>query len=128
MTIELLHETPVLVCAPDGDPLSSVADALGLIGEAGYGEASWVAVPVQRWPEEFFRLRSGLAGEVLQKFAQYRVNLAVVGDISRWTEESSALRDFVRECDRGRQCWFVADLAELGERLGERLGDQPNGS
>ncbi|MFE0098621.1 DUF4180 domain-containing protein, partial [Streptomyces sp. NPDC059015] len=28
-----------------------------------------------------------------------------------------ALRDFVRECNRGRQTWFVADGGELRERL-----------
>jgi hypothetical protein len=43
--------------------------------------------------------------------------MAVVGDISRHTESSSALRDFVRECNRGRQTWFLADIGELRERL-----------
>jgi hypothetical protein len=43
--------------------------------------------------------------------------LVVLGDISRHTEASSALRDFVRECNRGRQTWFLTDVEELRERL-----------
>ncbi|GAB2720767.1 DUF4180 domain-containing protein [Kitasatospora kifunensis] len=120
MTIHQLHGTAVLVCDLDGDPVSGTSDALQLIGDAAAESAGWVAVPVTRWHQDFFRLRTGLAGEVLQKFVQYRVGIAVVGDVSRWVEESSALRDFVRECDRGSQIWFVADLAELGERLAAR--------
>jgi hypothetical protein len=33
-------------------------------------------------------------------------------------EESSALRDFVYETNRGNQVWFVADQEELEKRLG----------
>ncbi|MFF7637603.1 DUF4180 domain-containing protein [Kitasatospora sp. NPDC008050] len=120
MTVHQMSGGAVLVCEPKGDLVSGVPDALQLIGDAAAGQAQWVAVPVARWHQDFFRLRTGVAGEVLQKFAQYRVGIAVVGDISRWTEESSALRDFVRECDRGSQIWFVSDLAELDERLAAR--------
>ncbi|MFF5359336.1 DUF4180 domain-containing protein [Streptomyces scabiei] len=51
------------------------------------------------------------------KFVQYGVRLAVIGDMSRHTEASSSLRDFVRECSRGRQTWFPTDLDEVRERL-----------
>ncbi|MGW2930646.1 DUF4180 domain-containing protein [Streptomyces sp. NPDC001156] len=47
----------------------------------------------------------------------YRLDMAVVGDISRHTESSSALRDFVGECNRGRRTWFPVDVGELRERL-----------
>ncbi|MEU1755012.1 DUF4180 domain-containing protein [Micromonospora matsumotoense] len=58
-----------------------------------------------------------LAGEVVQKFVNYRLRLAVVGDISGHVTRSTALRDFVVEADRGRQLRFVDTLAELEERL-----------
>ncbi len=101
----------------DGPLLSSGADALGVI----YGEevdgAEWVAVPVARLDPAFFTLSSGLAGEIVQKFVNYQQRLAVVGDISDQLEQSSALRDFVRESNRGRHVWFVADEADLARRL-----------
>ena len=86
----------------DGPLLSSGADALGVI----YGEevdgAEWIAVPVARLDPEFFTLSSGIAGEFVQKFVNYKQRLAVVGDISDRLEQSDALRDFVRESNRGR--------------------------
>ena len=36
-----------------------------------------------------------------------------MGDISAAVEQSTALRDFVRECNRGNQLRFVLDVDEL---------------
>ncbi|MCN9244315.1 DUF4180 domain-containing protein [Streptomyces sp. RY43-2] len=116
-TLEKIHDIPVLICAAEGEPICGERDATDLIGNAGYQGAAWVAVPADRFDEMFFQLRTRVAGDIVQKFVQYRMGLAVVGDISRHTEASSALRDFVRECNRGRQTWFVADLDELHARL-----------
>lgn len=51
---------------------------------------------------------------------QYHLRVAIVGDISPYVAESTALRDFVRESNRGDQIWFVADSEELGRRLEQR--------
>ncbi|MYV98281.1 DUF4180 domain-containing protein [Streptomyces sp. SID3343] len=115
--IDLVHDIPVWLCAPDGPIVRETRDALDLIGDAGYHEARWVVLPVARLDGDFFRLRTGLAGEVLQKFAQYDMRLAVVGDITSYVEASTALRDLVRESNRGTQTWFLADLDALGARL-----------
>ncbi|MCC9704044.1 DUF4180 domain-containing protein [Streptomyces scabiei] len=116
-TLQTIHDVPVLMCDAEGGVIGGEGDALDLIGDAGYQGAAWVAVPVERFDERFFRLSTRVAGDIIQKFVQYRVGLAVVGDISRHTEASSALRDFVRECNRNRQTWFLTDVDELRERL-----------
>ncbi|GGT17133.1 DUF4180 domain-containing protein [Streptomyces purpureus] len=116
-TLQHLAGTPVLVCSPDGTPLRTEQDALDLIGEGFYQGAGWVAVPADRLPEDFFRLRTRLAGDIVQKFVNYRMGLAVIGDISRHTESGTALRDFVRESNRGTQLWFLPDLDALRTRL-----------
>ncbi|EMF50410.1 MULTISPECIES: DUF4180 domain-containing protein [Streptomyces] len=116
-TLETIHDVPVLMCAPEGETIARESDALDLIGNAGYQGATWVVVPVERFDEAFFRLRTRVAGDIIQKFVQYGVRLAVIGDISPYTEASSSLRDFVRECNRNRQTWFLADIDELRERL-----------
>lgn len=118
MNLEKINDVPVMVYDADGATISTVPDALDLIGDAGYQGARWAAVPAERFGEDFFQLRTRIAGEIVQKFVQYGMGLAIVGDITRHVEASDALRDFVRECNRGRQTWFVADLAELGEKLG----------
>ncbi|MEU4097003.1 DUF4180 domain-containing protein [Streptomyces sp. NPDC026673] len=108
---------PVLVCGEEGVRIAGVQDALDVIGSA-FSRAEVVAVPVARLDERFFELRSGLAGEILQKFVNYRIRLAVVGDISAYVAASKAFRDLVRESDRGDGTWFVADLDALDARLG----------
>ena len=106
----------VLWCPADGPLLDGDRAAADLLGSA-FGRADVVAVPVARVAPAFFTLRSGVAGEVVQKFVNYRMHLVVVGDIDGYLAASTALRDFVREANRGRQTWFVADAAELESRL-----------
>jgi hypothetical protein len=115
--LEKIHDIPVLLCAAEGKSIGGEAEALDLIGDAMYQGARWVVVPAERFDESFFRLRTRVAGDIVQKFVNYRLGLAIVGDISARTEAATALRDFVRECNRGRQTWFVADIGELRERL-----------
>ena len=107
---------PVLVCGDEGAPIASTQDALDVIG-AAFSQADVVAVPVGRFDERFFTLRTGLAGEIMQKFANYRMRLAVIGDISAHVAASTALREMVYESNRGDRVWFVADLDELDTRL-----------
>ena len=57
--------------------------------------------------EDFFRLSTGLAGEVLQKFVNYQMKLAIVGDFSGYT--SKPLQDFIRESNEGRHVCFQPD-------------------
>ncbi|WP_241518797.1 DUF4180 domain-containing protein [Streptomyces sp. CB03238] len=115
-----LNGVPALICAPDGPPLAGRQAALDLIGDAmGHG-ADLVVVPVARLGEDFFALRSGLAGEVVQKFADYRLRLAIVGDVSTHVAASTALRDFVREANRGTQIRFADTIPALAARLAAR--------
>jgi hypothetical protein len=101
----------------DGPAVRTGGDALGLIYHERAQRADWIAVPVRRLDPAFFDLRSGVAGELVQKFVNYRRRLAVVGDIGAYLGVSKAFYDFVRESNRGRQVWFVADEAELYARL-----------
>ncbi|GAA0210607.1 DUF4180 domain-containing protein [Actinomadura nitritigenes] len=106
----------VLMCDPDGPPVATEQDALDLIGAVFLG-AQVVAVPAARLDERFFSLGTRFAGDVMQKFVNYRLRLAVVGDISRQLAASPALRALVRESNAGDHIWFVADLDELDDRL-----------
>ena len=97
--------------------LRTERDATDLIGETlGRGDRM-VVIPVERLDEEFFRLRTGIAGAFLQKFVTYRVRVVIVGDISAHIEKSDALRDFVHESNRGDHVWFLADRNELEARI-----------
>lgn len=105
-----------LQCAAQGNPVRGSQDAIDLIGEARSHQADLVVIPAERLGDDFFRLKTRVAGEVIQKFVTYGVRLAILGDISQALDDSSALRDFVREANEGAHCWFVTNVEEL-ERL-----------
>jgi hypothetical protein len=65
----------------------------------------------------FFQLRTGFAGEMLQKFANYQVKVAIVGDVSEFAAASAPLRDFIRESNRGKFVRFLGNREELEDRL-----------
>jgi len=115
--VQTRHGASVLMCAPDGPPIADEQSAVDLMATLWGQEVQWLALPVDRLTEDFFRLRTRVAGAVVQKLQQYGFRVAVVGDISGYVAASTALRDFVYESNRGRQLWFVADEAELDERL-----------
>jgi len=112
-----LHGVRVLECAAEGARLRTDRDAVDLIGSAFEHRASLIVLPVERLGDDFFRLRTRIAGEIIQKFVNYRLRLVIVGDISRHLDESSALRAFVNESNRGEHVWFLASLEELDSRL-----------
>ena len=79
----------------------SAQDALDVMVSAQYNHAVDALVfYAQSLPEAFFDLKTGLAGEILQKFSNYRMRLSIVGDFSGY--HSKALRDFIYECNQGR--------------------------
>ena len=82
--------------------------AMDLLATARYETGcSALVLHKEQLDESFFRLSTGLAGEVLQKFVNYQMKLAIVGDFSGYT--SKPLRDFIRESNEGRQICFQPD-------------------
>jgi hypothetical protein len=91
-------------------------DALDIMANAGYlYNSRKIIVHEHNLGERFFDLSSGLAGGILQKFSNYRVRLAVVGDFTRFG--SKRLQEFILESNQGQQVNFVSDLAEAREAL-----------
>jgi hypothetical protein len=107
----------IFECAVEGAPFRAAKDATEQLSVSGIYASDMIAIPVARLGDDFFRLETRIAGEVLQKFLQYQQRVAVVGDISKYLEASSALRSFVIECNRGRDICFVATIDELRARL-----------
>lgn len=64
---------------------------------------------------DFFVLSTKLAGEILQKFVNYGVRIAIYGDFSGYT--SKPLKDFIFESNRRNSVMFVADRDEAVNKL-----------
>lgn len=97
----------------DGPLLATERDANDIIGDAFGQDADLVVIPAGRLSPEFFRLSSGLAGAVLQKFTNYQIRVAIIGDITQYTGNSAPLRDFVAESNRRGQVRFLASETDL---------------
>lgn len=116
-SVLVTEKTTVYLLAPHDPRITSERDTMDVIGAALGHKAHWVAIPIARLDPRFFDLSSGLAGAVLQKFVNYQLNVAIVGDIQRYAAQSEPLAAFVRESNRGGQVWFVANEAALREKL-----------
>ena len=112
-----LHGVRVLECSTEGQPPRTSKDATDIVSAAWGYQAKVVVLPADWLGDDFFRLSTGVAGAVVQKLLDYRLRVAIVGDISGRTAGSEALGDWVRECNRGRQVWFVRDVQVLADRL-----------
>jgi len=118
MTVETLGGVTIHVCGAHGPKLDGERAATDIIGDLFGTGVRVVAIPVTRLGDGFLTLSTRLAGEVIQKFVNYGFQVAFVGDISGAVAASDSLRDFVRESNRGRHVWFVADMGELEAKLG----------
>ena len=117
MTLQTIARTAVWLAPADGPALESERDATDVIGEVFGADAQLVAIPVERLSADFFALSTRKAGLFIQKFTNYRIRLAIVGEIGEHVSASQALADFVRESNRGTAVWFVRDMDELEAKL-----------
>lgn len=106
-----------LLCDTAGPLVGTERDATDLIGDALGADAQIVIIPVERLAPDFFRLASGFAGAVVQKFVNYQRCLVILGDVVAHEARSAPFRDFVREANRGRHLRFVPDRAALEANL-----------
>ncbi len=105
--LDVGHEKVVDVLA-EGQVVSSPRDALDLLATASYVHgASCVLLEQKHLPAEFFDLKTGLAGEILQKYTTYGMKLVIVGDFA--DVPSKSLRAFILESNRGKQVAFMPD-------------------
>jgi len=100
---------PDLVVAKPGDMLDLMANA----------HANAIILRREQFAPEFFDLKTGLAGEILQKFSTYDKRLAIVGDFSEVT--SKALRDLIFECNKIGRTIFVPTVQAALEIFGSQL-------
>lgn len=113
--IDYQHHGGVTIGVVSGVRIGSVQDALDLIAEASYEYCSRLVVGKHMLPGEFFSLKTGFAGEVLQKFSNYQMKLAVVGDFDN--VQSNSLKCFIYECNNGRHVFFKKTLEQAIDAL-----------
>ncbi|WP_426952112.1 DUF4180 domain-containing protein [Bacillus mycoides] len=96
--------------------ISDVQSALDLMATVQYeADSKWIVINKSLISESFFDLKTRLAGDILQKFINYSVKIAIVGDFSMYTSKS--LKDFIYECNKGKDIFFLATEQQAIEKL-----------
>lgn len=108
VNVAVLTDTDILV--------NDMQSALDLIATVNYETGcDRVVLDKAALHEDFFRLSSGLAGEILQKFVTYHLKFAVYGDFSGYT--SKPLKDFMYESNQGNAVFFAENEEDAIDRL-----------
>jgi hypothetical protein len=94
--------------------IKSGQDGLDIVGNSIYGGAYKIMLYEEGFAPEFFDLKSGLAGEILQKFSNYNCEVVIIGEFSKYT--SQALQDFIFESNSKGKVSFV-DSKEKAELI-----------
>ena len=107
------HKTKTLNIAEvisDEVILKNLDDGLNLIGNLGYQGFDKMIIHEKNISADFFDLKTKLAGDILQKFTQYRMALAIVGEFNKY--KSRSLNKYIFESNKGRTINFVASVEE----------------
>lgn len=120
MNIEHLKDNGIDIAVVSGDEMVIVdtQSALDLAMTVKYETgAERIVIDKDAVCEDFFILSTGMAGEILQKFVNYHVKVAVYGEYSHYT--SKPLKDFIYESNQGKDFFFVATKEEAVQKLTE---------
>ena len=90
-------------------------DGLELLVNLYYQDFDRIILHEKNIIPTFFDLKSGMAGEILQKFSTYNVCLSIVGDFSKYI--SNSLHDFIYESNKGRHISFVSSVSDAISKL-----------
>ncbi|MDO6761730.1 DUF4180 domain-containing protein [Tamlana sp. 2_MG-2023] len=79
--------------------IQTTEDALDLMGNIYYQGFDKIILHQKNMTPAFFDLKTKIAGDILQKFTQYKMPLIIVGDFSSYTSKN--LKDFIYESNKG---------------------------
>lgn len=95
--------------------ITNPEEALQFIVDLYYEGFDKIIIRQKNIIPDFFDLKNGLAGEILQKFSNYRVQLVIIGDFTKY--QGRSIKDFMYESNKGRQVNFLDSLELAIEKL-----------
>jgi hypothetical protein len=91
--------------------VNTADDALALMGNLYFQGYDTIILHQKNITPDFFDLKNGLAGEILQKYSTYRIRLAIIGDFTTFSSQS--VKDFIYESNKKKHVIFVDSVAEV---------------
>lgn len=113
-----INDAEIAEVISDETLISTAEDGLDLLGNLYYQGFDKIVIHEKNITQDFFDLKNGIAGEILQKFSNCRVSLAIVGDFSKYPSKS--LTDFIYESNKGKHINFLTSSAEALKALSEK--------
>lgn len=105
----------IAIVKAEGLIITELQDAIDIIAEVSYNDSECIIMNEKHFSPLFFDLKSGLAGDILQKFSNYKMRLFIIGDFSNF--KSKSLQDFIRESNKYKLVNFISDSKEAFEIL-----------
>ena len=91
--------------------IKNAQDALDLMAEIRYEyESDIMIMNKENITEDFFDLKNGIAGEIMQKYINYGMKLGIVGDFSGY--KSKSLRSLIYESNKAKRIIFTDNEEE----------------
>ncbi|MEC0238805.1 DUF4180 domain-containing protein [Paenibacillus dokdonensis] len=118
MKITKIKENGVEIAVISGSEMliTDVQSALDLIATVNYETGcNRIIVNKSAVCEDFFNLKTRLAGEILQKFVNYHVKIAIIGDFSEYSSKN--LKDFIYESNKGKDLFFFSNEKQALDKL-----------
>ena len=112
MKTEVVKKNNIEVAVVSSNELliTDVQSALDFIMTVKYETGcSNIAINKEAIVDDFFVLSTCLAGEILQKFINYGVRVAIYGDFSKYT--SKPLKDLIYESNQGKDIYFQPEAS-----------------
>lgn len=91
-------------------PVSTEQDALDLVALCGENDTNLLLLHYEALSEDFFKLKTGVAGAVLQKFINYSVRVAII--IPDQEQLSSNFKALISEANKSSQYRVFVNSAE----------------
>ncbi len=106
----LIKTIKIAEITSDAIIVQSAEDGLELLGTLYYQGFEKIIIHSSNISPDFFDLKNGMAGEILQKFSNYRIPLAIVGDLT--PHSSKNVKDFIAESNKMGHINFVNTTSE----------------
>ncbi|WP_313637355.1 DUF4180 domain-containing protein [Paenibacillus sp.] len=110
ITINHKDNSTVALISSEGIVIHNVNDALDLMANVKYQECDKMLLRKEQITDDFFELKTGIAGEILQKYTNYQMRVAIVGEFTGYNSKS--LNDFIYECNQGDKILFKGSVDE----------------
>lgn len=102
---------PLAEIVSDGVLIKTSQDALDVMAEVGFSN---MVLRTYHFEPDFFDLSSRKLGDILQKWTNYGVKVAIIGYFT--TYPSKVLKQFISESNRANQYLFVSNLEVVKRR------------